>query len=29
MSEQDLVDCQKPETFKKLFFGFALFHAII
>lgn len=29
MTEPELVDCQKPDTFKKLFFGFALFHAII
>lgn len=29
MTEPELVDCQKPDTFKKLFFGFALFHAVI
>ena len=29
MDDNELNDCQKPETFKKLLFGFCLFHAII
>ncbi|KAL4427402.1 hypothetical protein ABPG74_009674 [Tetrahymena malaccensis] len=29
LTEQELVDCQKPQEFKKLLFGFCLFHAII
>lgn len=29
LSEQELNDCSKPEYFKKLLFGFCLFHAII
>jgi len=28
-SDTELNDCQKPDIFKKLFFGFALFHAVI
>ena len=28
-SEQDLNECKKPDVYKKLLFGFALFHAII
>jgi dynein heavy chain len=27
--DKDLMDSKKPEVFKKLFFGFALFHAVI
>ena len=29
LSDHELMDCTKPEIFKKLMFGFALFHAII
>jgi len=29
LSDPELVDCAKPENFKKLLFGFCLFHAII
>jgi len=29
LSDVELNDCKKPEVFKKLLFGFCLFHAII
>ncbi|KAL4440889.1 hypothetical protein ABPG74_009302 [Tetrahymena malaccensis] len=29
LSDQELSDCKKPNEFKKLLFGFCLFHAII
>ena len=29
MNEEELTSCEKPDIFRKLFFGFALFHAII
>jgi dynein heavy chain len=29
MSDDELKDCKKPTEFKKLLFGFCLFHAII
>ena len=29
MTETELNDCAKPDIFKKLLFGFSLFHAII
>jgi dynein heavy chain len=29
LSDNELNDCKKPEQFKKLLFGFCLFHAII
>lgn len=29
MSDDELKDCKKPSEFKKLLFGFCLFHAII
>lgn len=28
-TDEELNDCKKPEDFKKLLFGFCLFHAII
>lgn len=28
-SDEELNDCQKPDEYKKLLFGFCLFHAII
>jgi len=29
IDDKELNDCKKPDVFKKLFFGFALFHAIV
>ena len=29
MDDTELNDCQKPDVYKKLLFGFCLFHAII
>ena len=29
MSDDELKDCKKPNEYKKLLFGFCLFHAII
>jgi dynein heavy chain len=29
IDDKDLGDCKKPEVYKKLLFGFALFHAIV
>lgn len=29
LSDSELNDCAKPDNFKKLLFGFCLFHAII
>jgi len=29
LTDAELIDCKKPDNFKKLLFGFALFHAII
>ena len=29
LDDKTLIDCRKPEIFKKLLFGFSLFHAII
>jgi len=29
LDPKDFEDCKKPEYFKKLLFGFCLFHAII
>jgi len=29
LDDKILEDCKKPEAFKKLLFGFCLFHAII
>lgn len=29
MDEKYLTDCEKPDVFKKLMFGFCFFHAII
>jgi len=29
IDNKELNECQKPEAFKKLLFGFGLFHAIV
>jgi dynein heavy chain len=29
IDDKDLNECKKPEVYKKLLFGFALFHAIV
>lgn len=29
LTDAELTDCKKPDNFKKLLFGFGLFHAII
>jgi len=29
ISDKDLDDCGKPDQYKKMMFGFSLFHAII
>lgn len=29
LEDKDLDDCKKPDIYKKLLFGFSLFHAII
>jgi len=29
LDEKSINDCKKPEIFKKLLFGFCLFHAVI